>query len=174
MAAKEIKRAVIYSRVSTDMQNPENQTPVLKEWAGRRGWTVLGVYEENASAWRDGHQSELSRLIGDAYKRRFDCVLVWALDRVSRQGALAILEFVHKLNKWGIHLYSLQESWTEAPGDLGELLFALTGWVARMESQRRSERTREGIARKRREGFRWGRPRGSHDKKIRKKRALKW
>jgi DNA invertase Pin-like site-specific DNA recombinase len=43
-------------------------------------------------------------------------------------------------------------AWTEDPGELGELLFAIAGWVARMESQRRSERTKTGLARARAHG----------------------
>ncbi len=61
-----------------------------------------------------------------------------------------------------------QESWTEAPGELAELLFTLTGWVARMESQRRSERTRAGLARVKAQGKRLGRPPGSKDKRKRR------
>ena len=33
----------------------------------------------------------------------------------------------------------VKESWAEAPGELAELLYAMSGGVARMESQRRSE-----------------------------------
>ena len=65
------------------------------------------------------------------------------------------------------------DSWTEAPGELGELLYALSGWVARMESQRRSERTKAGLSRSAAQGKILGRPKGSKDKRKRKKRAPK-
>ena len=163
-------RAVIYCRVSTHEQNTDNQLSVLQQWCQHRNFDLIDVYQEQETAWKAGHQRELARLVADAYKRKFDVLLVWALDRISRQGALSILEFVHKLNKWGIKTLSYQESWTEAPGELGELLFALTGWVARMESQRRSERTKAGIERSRQDNGHWGRPKGSLDKKKRKRR----
>ena len=73
-------------------------------------------------------------------------MLAWALDRQSREGTLAILSLVHKLSIYGVKVLSYQESWTEAPGELAELLYALSGWVARMESQCRSERTKAGLA----------------------------
>ena len=57
-------------------------------------------------------------------------------------------------------MLSYQESWTEAPGELGELLFAIAGWVARMESQRKSERTKAGLARLVVQGKKLGRPKG--------------
>ncbi|MFC1905147.1 recombinase family protein, partial [Chloroflexota bacterium] len=96
----------------------------------------------------------------------------WALDRLSREGALAILSLVNRLSSYGVKVLSYQESWTEAPGELAESLYALTGWVARMESQRRSERTKAGLARVKAQGRRLGRPPGSKD--TRKRRRRQW
>ena len=164
-------KVAIYSRVSTGEQDTQNQAVVLTEWAKHRDFEVVKVYEEEESAWKAGHQRELARLLEDARKRRFDIVLIWALDRLSREGSLAILTLVNRLKICGVKVLSYQESWTEAPGELGELLYALTGWVARMESQRRSERTKAGLARVKAQGKCLGRPPGSKDK--RKRRARK-
>ena len=163
-------KCAIYIRVSDPMQHTENQLSVLKDWAFQRGYDIAGIYEEQESAWRSGHQRVLAKLIDDARQSRFQAVLVWALDRLSREGALAILSLVHRLSACGVKVLSYQESWTEAPGELAELLYALTGWVARMESQRRSERTKAGLARVRAQGKRLGRPPGSKDRKKRRRR----
>jgi len=152
------------------MQDNTNQLAVLLEWANQRGYEVVKIYEEEESAWKNGHQKELANLIEDARKRKFQAVLVWALDRLSREGALAILSLVQKLSVHGVKVLSYQESWTEAPGEMAELLYALTGWVARMESQRRSERTKAGLARVKAQGKRLGRPPGSKDRRKRKRR----
>ena len=109
-------------------------------------------------------------MLQDARKRKFDVILIWALDRLSREGSLAILSLVHRLKTFRVKVISYQESWTEAPGELAELLYALTGWVARMESQRRSERTRAGLARVVAQGKRLGRPRGAKDRRKRRRR----
>ena len=143
---------------------------MLADWANHRGYQVVKVYEEQESAWKSGHQRELANLVVDARKRRFQALLVWALDRLSREGNLAILSLVHKFSSYGVKVLSYQESWTEAPGEIGELLYALTGWVARMESQRRSERTKAGLARAVAQGKILGRPRGSKDKRKRRRR----
>ena len=167
-------RVALYLRVSDPTQHTENQLPVLRDWASQRGYDIAGVYEEQESAWRAGHQRELSRLLHDAGRRRFELVLVWALDRLPREGTLAILRLVDRIRTYGVKVLSYQESWTEAPGELAELLYALTGWVARMESQRRSERTRAGLARAVTQGEKLGSPKGSKDKKRRRspRRAL--
>ena len=159
----------IYVRVSTGEQEAANQLPALEDYAQRRGFEIVHVYSEAESAWKAGHQAELARLIEDARKGRFQMVLVWALDRLSREGALAILSLVDKLKRYGVRVISYQESWTEAPGDLADILYAITGWVARMESQRRSERTRAGLERARLQGKPIGK-RGP-DKKKRRRRV---
>jgi DNA invertase Pin-like site-specific DNA recombinase len=179
-------KAVIYSRVSTDEQTTANQIPVLKSWASQfrlnfnmtldnaEPLEVVEVYSENESAWRDGHQRELSRLMSNAQQGRFKVVLVWALDRLSRQGVRAILELIHKLGVYGVRVYSYQEAWTLTPSnELYELLLALTGWVGNYESRRRSERTKAGMRRKIKEGWTPGRPKGSKDKKMRQRRYWK-
>ena len=166
------EKGVIYSRVSIEEQSTANQVNVLTDWANTRGFTVVEVYQEQESAWRDGHQRELARLLRDAHRGRFSIVLVWSLDRLSREGSLAILQLINNLSRLGVKVLSYQEPWTEAPGEIGELLYALTGWVARMESQRRSERTKAGLARVKANGRKLGRPLGSRDKKKRRRRVI--
>lgn len=165
-----MRRAAVYCRVSTEEQNLENQLTRIREFAERRDFNIVEVYQEEESAWRGGRQRELARLTRDAQRGRFTVVLVWALDRLSRQGALAILTRVHSLGSYGVRVVSLQEPWTEAPGELAELLYALTGWIAQMESRRISERTKAGLARARANGVQIGRPKGRQDSKPRQRK----
>jgi DNA invertase Pin-like site-specific DNA recombinase len=165
---KRMKEA-LYLSVSTTEQEAASQLLALEDYAKRRGFEIVQVYSENETAWKGGHQAELARLYEDARKGRFEVVLVWALDRLSREDALAILSFVDKFKRYGAKVISYQESWTEAPWDLADVLYAITGWVARMESQRRSERTKSGLERARAEG----KPIGNRgrDRKKRKPRT---
>lgn len=164
-------KVAIYSRVSTTEQDIENQLSVLKDWAARRDFEIVQVYQEEESAWRAGHQRELAKLIKAARIGRFKVVLVWSLDRLSRQGSLAILQLVNKLGNYGVKVVSYQESWTDVPSEFQEVLLAIAGWVARMESQRISERTKAGIERKRRE-FGGKLPVRGRDKHKRKRRRI--
>ncbi len=164
-------KAALYLRVSTTEQNSYNQLPALEQYAKQREWEIVEVYSENESAWKEGHQRELARLLSDIRGGKFkvDLVLVWALDRLSREGAASILNLVATLKTYGVKVISLQESWTEAPGAIGEILYAIAGWVAKMESERRSERTKAGLARAIKEGKKLGRPTGSKDNGKRKR-----
>jgi len=164
-------QVALYLRTSNAEQHTDNQLPALERYCYDRGYTVKGIYVEQESAWKQGHQRELARLLDDLRtgKRKYDIVLTWALDRLSRQGAAAILNLVSSLKTYGCRVISLQEPWTELPSELGDVLYAIAGWVARMESQRRSERTRAGLARAVKEGRKLGRPQGAKDNGKRKR-----
>jgi hypothetical protein len=68
-----------------------NQAAVLTNWAKQRGFEAIKIYEEEETAWRNGHQRKLANLVADARRRKFQAVLVGALDWLSREGALTIL-----------------------------------------------------------------------------------
>ncbi len=110
-------KCCVYLRVSTCQQDTENQGIALTQWAEQRGFEVVAIYREEESAWRSGHQRELARLVMDARKRKFRVILVWALDRLSREGSAAILGIVSRLSRYGVKVLSYQESWTEALGN---------------------------------------------------------
>ena len=76
---------------------------------------------------------------------------------------------VNRLGKSGIEVWSLQEPWLETSGELRDLLLAMVGWVARYESNRRSERTLAGLARARANRAKLGWPQGSKDRKRRRR-----
>ena len=94
-------KAAIYCRISTSEQDIRNQLLVLKDLAARRGDEVVQAYQEEETAWHAGHQHELARLVQAARVGRFKVVYVWALDRLSRQGPLAIMTLVDRLGKYG-------------------------------------------------------------------------
>ena len=136
----------------------------------------MRVYTVQESAWKGAHQRALTPLYQDARAGRFQVLLVWALDRLSREGVAATLEIIERLGRYKVKVLSLQESWTEVEGPMQELLLSIVAWVARMESNRRSERTKAGLARAVAEGKRLGRPPGAKDGKKRSKRGylLRW
>lgn len=175
-------KAVIYARVSTDSQDTENQVPVLEGWSqqlrmGFYGETqepleLVQVYEESESAWKAGHQVELKRLFQDAARGKFKVLIVWALDRLTREGPAEQFRIMSALNRYGVLVWSYQETWTLTPTrEENDLLLSIAAYMAQSSSKRNSERTKAGIARVRADGKPWGRPPGSGDKAKRKRRA---
>ena len=162
-------KAGILARVSDPGQDYGNQLADLISWAERRGVEVVVTYKFQESAWKGAYQKQLTQVYQDAREGKFQILLIWALDRLSREGPLATLEIVHRLGNHGVSVASFQEPWLEVSGELRDLLLAIAGWVARMESTRRSERTKSGLQRAVSQGKRLGRPPGSKDKKRRRR-----
>jgi len=162
-------KCAIYARVSTDAQCVDNQVPVLTDLANRRGWEIAGIYTEEVSAWKAGHQAELKALLTAASYHQFQYLIVWSLDRLTRQGIGSIMQLFHTFTTYGVTVVSAQEGWTEQSGPFAELMMAITGWVAEFESKRRSERIKAALAAKVSRGEAIGRKSGAKDAKPRKR-----
>ncbi|MFC1708455.1 recombinase family protein [Candidatus Omnitrophota bacterium] len=164
-------KIAIYARVSKndDSQDPQNQLNPLRDYAKALGGEVVDEYVDLASGGSSDREHFL-RMLSDAEKRRFDLLLVWALDRLSREGISNTLGYLERLRRNGIALKSLQESWLDTRDEgLGQLLLAIFSWVAQQERKRIVERTCAGLARAKRQGKMLGRRVGSKDSRPRKK-----
>jgi putative DNA-invertase from lambdoid prophage Rac len=78
----------------------------------------------------------------DARKRRYDVLLFWSMDRLSREGALKTLQTLNALTQYGVKYRSLQEAYIDTLGPFGDAVIGLIATVAKMEAER-TERTRE-------------------------------
>jgi DNA invertase Pin-like site-specific DNA recombinase len=111
-----MKRAVLYTRVSTGDQHLETQTHDLRQLAAQRGYQIQREYSDmisGAKARRPG----LDQLLADARKHRFDLVLVWAFDRIARS-VRHFLEILDELNHLQIEFVSFREN-MDTGGPLG-------------------------------------------------------
>ena len=155
--------AALYIRCSTREQHPENQEHDLRAWAKRLGARVVEVYTEKRSGGSDSRPG-LKAMLQAAHERRFDVVLVAALDRLSRGGIRSTLDILEKLHAAGVPCRSLREPWLEMSDPrIRELIISLLAWVAETERLQRRERVLSGMRRARREGKHLGRPRVSVD-----------
>jgi putative DNA-invertase from lambdoid prophage Rac len=97
-------------------------------------------------------------MLGDAHRRRFDIVLCWALDRLSREGLAATVGYLERLDRAGVAFHSFTEEMlcTDNPVVRGVLL-AIMSSMAASERRRISERTKAGLARVKAKGVALGR-----------------
>jgi DNA invertase Pin-like site-specific DNA recombinase len=144
-------KIAIYSRVSTDGQDATNQLLQLRQHCAQQGWTITHEYVDVMSGGRSDRE-QLQQMLQDAAKRRFDAVLVWALDRLSREGAFATLAYLQRLATVGVKFVSYTEPYINTIGPLGDGIIALLGCFAKMEKDRLRERTLAGLAKARAAG----------------------
>lgn len=166
-----LSRAGLYVRVSTREQTTENQERELRVLADRLGLQVVRVYADTASGARSD-RAALAEVLAGAHRREFDVLLVWALDRLSREGIAPMLGYLNQLTTAGVRVLSHTETWLDTAAPMWDLLASILGWVAQQERQRIAERVRAGQARARAAGVRFGRPPRAIDlEDIRRRRA---
>jgi DNA invertase Pin-like site-specific DNA recombinase len=170
MTAKPTKCA-LWLRVSDASQSTENQLTPLKAFAARNGWQVGPVYRlDGASAYGDAEttRAAIERALRDGRAGKFSILVVWALDRLSRQGVESTFRTIRKFREANVQVVSVMEPWC-GTGEAGELMMAIASWMAEQESARRSERVKAGIARRKADGLPVGRQPGARDLKPRKR-----
>lgn len=148
-------KAAAYLRVSTDGQTVDNQRPELVELARARRLDVVRWYEEQASAAK--RRPVFDQVLADAHAGRFSVLLIWALDRFGRSMA-GNVNAVLELDRKGVRVVSVRESWLDVDGPVRPLLIAIFSWVAEQERAQLVARTKAGIERARSKGIRLGRP----------------
>jgi DNA invertase Pin-like site-specific DNA recombinase len=155
-------RIAIYTRVSTEDkgQDPENQLRQLRQWCADAGHTVVHEYIDHESGRKNTKgRKQFAQLFEDAHKRKFDCVLFWALDRLTREGMTPTIGYLQRLADYGVSFHSYTEAHLSTDNELvGNILLAVMSSLAKVESQKIGERTRAGMARARAQGKHIGRP----------------
>ena len=150
-------RAAIYARVSTNNgQDPTVQTRELEGYCARRGWKVAGQYIDVGISGAKEKRPELSRLMADAHRRKFDAVVVWKFDRFARSVS-HLLRALETFKALGIEFVSLSEQMdTSTP--TGKMVFTVLGAVAELERSLIAERVKAGMRNARAKGKSIGRP----------------
>ena len=97
-------------------------------------------------------------MVQDASQRKFDVLLFWALDRLSREGALETLQHLQRLTSYGVGWRSFTEQYLDSTGIFREAVISILATVAKQESIRLAEPTRAGLERVKRSGAKLGRP----------------
>jgi DNA invertase Pin-like site-specific DNA recombinase len=152
-------RVAIYSRVSTDKQDSENQLVQLREFASRQNWEVVAEYiDQGQSGSKAGNsRPEFSRMMQDASQKKFDLLLFWSLDRLSREGVSQTLAYLNQLDSWKIGFKSYTEQYLDSLGLFKDAILALLATLAKQERIRISERTKAGLQAAKRRGVKLGR-----------------
>ena len=130
--------------------------PDVERFADHHGYEIGERYTVSDSAWKNGgggeYKATLKRALDDAHAGRFSVLIVWALDRIVREGAEDALRVFRQFRQRGCIVVSVKESWLNGSPEVQDILIAFAGWMAERESARRSERIRAGLARRQAEG----------------------
>ena len=159
-------KCVIYSRVSTDMQDTENQIHLLKAYAEKMEWEIVEVVSEEAVSGGVSVfvREESARVLQMARQRRFDILLTYACDRITRNGATELLLFLQKLSEYKVKFVSYTEEYISSLGEYAPIVLSVLGVLGKMEKQKISLRTKAALSNLKSKGVKLGRPRSTDDK----------
>ena len=138
-------KAVIYARYSSENQTEasiEGQIRECMEYATYNDIQVIGNYIDRALSAKTDHRPEFQRMIKDSYKRAFDCIIVWKLDRFSRN-RYDSAHYKALLRKNGVKVISAKE--TIAEGSEGILLESVLEGMAEYYSAELAEKVTRGM-----------------------------
>jgi putative DNA-invertase from lambdoid prophage Rac len=156
-----IVRAAQWKRVSTEGrgQDPKIQQADLDRVCEQRGWTVVKEYEVEESAFGKKPREQFQAMLEDARRGKFDVLVVWSMDRFSREGEWSVSRVMSALQDWHVQFYSFNEPFLDTTGPFAGFLIPLFAWLAHQESLRKGRAVKLGMEKARAQGHRIGRPR---------------
>lgn len=149
------KRAGLYARVSTREQAEKGysldaQIEQTKDFCRYRGLYYVRIYKDAGYSGSDTDRPLLQKMLDDAESGKFDKIIVWRIDRLSRN-TLDLLLLVDYLNSLGIKIISATEPFdTSTP--IGEFMITMMGSLAKMEREVIIERIKLGQQARAKEG----------------------
>jgi DNA invertase Pin-like site-specific DNA recombinase len=163
--------AVAYHRVSTIDQRPELAREELRRAARARDLELVAEIEETGSGARNDRPG-LARLMDLVHQHRIAWVLIWKLDRFGRS-VIDVLTNVRKLKQHGVTLVCTSQGLEVGPrgNAISDVIVTVLAAAAELERNVISERTRLGLVGARARGKILGRPKGSTDRRPRRKRG---
>ena len=148
-------KVALYARVSMEeteqgssqYQEPENQLKPLREFCKAMSWEIVQEYTDRSSGANPA-RPEFRKLLQDAMMRRFTGIVVWKLDRFSREGIINTMSYIKQLKERGVWVKSMTESWLDTSQEgITDIVLAIMSWAASEERKKISERTKAGIHR---------------------------
>ena len=151
-------KIAIYVRVSTDKQELKNQLEPLLKYAEKQNYEVYKVYKDIGSG-KNTNRTEFNKMMIEAHQKKFDGILIWSLDRLTREGLYKTINLLEHLAKIGISIISYTEPYINTTDELvRNIMLAILSTLAKAERIKISERTKAGLQRAKSEGKRIGRP----------------
>ena len=140
-----METAVIYARYSSDNQRDasiDQQVKACRKFAEQENLEVLRVYDDRALSGKTDKRPAFLQMIADSAKRDFAHVIVYSLDRFSRDKYDSAI-YKHELQKNGVKVLSATEHLTSDP--TGILIESLLEGIAQYYSAELSQKINRGL-----------------------------
>ncbi len=123
----------------------------LRQYCRKHGWKIVEEYVDQETGGTS-KRPKFQQMFEHARQRRFDLLLFWSLDRLSREGVTETLNHLQRLTSYGVDWKSYTEEYLDSCGIFREAVIGILAVIAKQERIRRSERAKAAIERLRRQG----------------------
>ena len=106
---------VNYCRYSSHSQRDasiEQQMAAAQAYAAANGITIIETYADRAITGRTDDRREFQRMLKDAERGKFECVIAWKSDRLGRN-MLQAMQNEARLNAYGVICVYVEENFDE-------------------------------------------------------------
>ena len=157
------RKAVIYSRVSTNEQTVENQLRILREVAEKRGLEVVREISDEGISGAKGRDERqgFDELIKGSVKNEWDIILVWDVSRLGRS-LKHLVSFLEDIQSARCDMY-IHQSGIDTSTASGKMMFGMLSVFSEFERSMIRERVIAGQQRAKSEGKHIGRPTNVND-----------
>ena len=157
------RKAVIYSRVSTNEQTVENQLKVLREVAEKRGLEVVREISDEGISGAKGRDERqgFDELIKGSVKNEWDIILVWDVSRLGRS-LKHLVSFLEDVQSAKCDLY-IHQSGIDTSTSSGKMMFGMLSVFSEFERSMIRERVIAGQQRAVANGVKLGRKTNVND-----------
>ena len=152
-----------YLRVSTDKQSVENQRFELLKYADSKKLQIDSWIEETISSTKSIQDRKLGQTIG--LMKENDLLIVSELSRLGRN-LMEVMSVLHNCMEKNIKVITLKEGYELGDNINSKILAFAFSLSAEIERKLIAQRTKEALARKKAEGMKLGRPKGSQNKVL--------
>jgi len=150
-----------YLRVSTDKQDRKNQRYAVMQFADERKLVVDEWVEETVSTRKGYRERKVGALVESLNKG--DTLIISEISRLGRS-LMEVMTLLHRLVEAKVRVYTCKERFQLDDSINSKVLAFAFSLAAEIERQMISQRTKEALARKKAEGKKLGRPKGSLSK----------
>ena len=152
-----------YIRVSSDKQTIENQRFEISNFCEKNSLTIDVWVEETISGMTRVENRKLGKLLKKMKKE--DILICSELSRLGRN-LLMIMGVLNECMNRDIQVWTIKDNYRLGSDINSKVLAFAFGLSAEIERNLISQRTKEGLARKKAEGVILGRPKGSKSAKT--------
>lgn len=153
-----------YLRVSTDKQDYYNQRVGIIDFCNKNGWKIdKEIIDDGVSGVKEPINRKLGKLL-----KEIKCGDILVVSEISRLGRKLFMLFriLENLLNNGVNVYSVKDGYSLDNSIQSKVLAFAFGMAAEIERDMISLRTKEALAKKRKDGIVLGRPKGRKNKRL--------